>query len=61
MSETMIGILIFVGLFAFILIIRFVISAAVNKGADAIRNKVVEKKNAKDTREPENLADRFRK
>ena len=61
MSETMIWILAIVGLTLFILVARYVISAVVNKGADAIRNAIVDKKNAQESRGSENLADRFRK
>ena len=61
MSDNMIWFFAIAGLVAFILIARFVISAVVNKGADAIRNAIVDKKNTKESQEPENLADRFRK
>ena len=62
-NSTLTGILTIVGIVVavvIILVIRYAISRAVHKGADAIRNAVVDKKNTKSSKEPENLADRYR-
>ena len=61
MTEIVIAVLVIGGLTAFILLIRWVISNAVNKGSDAIRNAMVEKRNKEKPNEQENLSDRFRK
>ena len=47
MSPNAMIVLTVIGLVVMIIVIRFVISAAVNKGADAIMNKVSENKNKK--------------
>ena len=57
---TFIGILIIAGLTAVIMLIRYVINSAINKGVDAIHNARVEKKNKENPRGHENLADRYR-
>ena len=54
------GILIIVGLTGVVLLIRYIISAAVNKGADAIHNKIAENKNKQSSGQTTNLSDKYR-
>lgn len=61
MSEIIIVILAIAVLTAVVLFIRWIVSAAVNKGANAVRNAMVEKKNKEKPQAAENLADRYRK
>ena len=61
MPSSALIIILAVAVVALIYVIRYVISSAVDKGADAIRNSIVQKKNAEKTNESENLADRFGK
>ena len=44
-----------------ILLIRYLINRVINKGADAIRNARIDRKNASRSNEPTDLSDRFRK
>lgn len=60
MSESITGILVIGGAVAVVLLIRYIIGLVVHKGVDAISNAIVDKKNAASTKEPENLADRYR-
>ncbi len=53
-------ILLVVGLTVAFFIVRYVISLVVHKGADAISNAIVDKKNKTQPQEPENLADRYK-
>ena len=59
--STIVGILIVGVLVAVILLIRYVVSRAVDKGVDVIKNAVVEKKNKTKQSEQVDLADRYRK
>jgi len=61
MSDNVKWLFIIIGLTAMILIIRFVVTAVINKGADAVRNAVVNKKNQQAPNEPTSLADKYRK
>lgn len=53
-------ILIIAGLTVVVLAIRWVISTAVHRGADAIGNAITEKKNKDNPSKQENLADRYK-
>ena len=61
MSDDFKWILVIIGLTAMILIIRFVVTAVINKGADAVRNAVVDRKNAQQPNEATSLANKYRK
>ena len=61
MSPTAMIILLVVALTVALLCVRFVITKVINKGTDAIRNKIADRKNAQASHEPTNLADRYKK
>jgi len=44
----------------FIYLVRYIINNLVNKGADAIHNARVKKKNEEESSEPTNLADKYK-
>jgi hypothetical protein len=61
MSQEVKIMLVSVALVAGVLVLRFVLKVLLNKGANAIGNALVDKKNAKSSHEAENLSDKHRK
>ena len=59
-NVTLTLVLIVVAIVAAILLIRFVMAKIIDKGTDAIRNKLVDKENSKASHESSNLADRHK-
>ena len=61
MTSNILAILIIAGLVGVVLLIRFIVNSAINKGVDAIHNAVADKKDRDKPNEPQNLSDRYRK
>ncbi len=59
MSDTLLIILIIIGTGAVIMLIKYFIYKLFDKAGDAVRNKMVEKRNA-ESKGPESLADRYK-
>ena len=60
MSDTMLSIILVIGLALFIFVVRFVLYKIFDKGADALTNTYKQKKNFEKKDDTENLSDRYR-